>query len=99
MQTKLLGASAALALVLLSALPADAQLIHRNRDGSLSINPLLCFTDYEVRQAVARQGFTHIFLNAPIEAHQRVRATRQGVVYLLDFNICSGRIVGMERLR
>ena len=96
---KVLSAIAALALVTLSSIPADAQLIRHNHDGSVSINPLLCYTDYQVRQAVARQGFTNIYLNAPIEAHQRVRATRKGVVYLLDFNICTGRIVGMERLR
>ena len=36
---KVLSAIAALALVTLSSIPADAQLIRHNHDGSVSINP------------------------------------------------------------
>lgn len=94
-----LAAAAIAGVLALTAVPAEAQLIHRNRDGSVSINPLLCYTDYQVRRAIAAQGFTNIYLNAPMEAHMRVRATRHGAVYLIDFNICTGSIVGIERLR
>jgi hypothetical protein len=72
---------------------------HYHNDGSYTTDPLLCFTDYQVRQAVAEAGFRNIFLNASIEAHQRVRATRGNTVYLIDFNICAGRIVSVSPLR
>jgi hypothetical protein len=86
----------ALALV---SVPAQAQLFHRSHDGVYYINPLFCFTDYQVRRAVAAEGFTNIYLNAPVEAHLQVKASRGGHVYLIDFNICLGRIVGIRRLR
>jgi len=95
----LLGATVLTAMLCLTALPADAQFVHRNRDGTISINPLLCFTDYQVRRAVAAQGFSNIFLNPSIESHQQVRASKGGVTYLIDFDICRGRIVGISRLR
>jgi|GEM_PF-5569379 len=97
--SKRLALVAIAGILALSALPVEAGLVHRNRDGSVSINPLLCYTDYQVRQAVAAQGFTNIYLNAAMESHMRVRATRKGVLYALDFNICTGQIVSIERLR
>ena len=101
---KLLRASiASLALIgslAVAIAPAAAfPLVHRNNDGTISIDPLLCYTDYQVRQAIAGAGFTHIFLNAPIEAHIQVRATRGKFVYLIDFNRCTGKIVSAKRLR
>jgi hypothetical protein len=58
-----------------------------------------CLTDYQVRQAVAGRGYTNIFLNVMNDKHVEVRATRDGWVYLLDFNYCTGRIVGRTQLR
>jgi hypothetical protein len=82
----------------LIALPANAALFQRHSDGSFNIDPLLCMTDYQVRQAVARQGFTHIFLNAPIETQIQVKATKGKTVYLIDLNRCGGEIDGVQRL-
>ncbi|MDR3472715.1 MAG: hypothetical protein P4M09_13680 [Devosia sp.] len=91
------AAAAMAGMLALASLPAEAQLIHRNRDGTVSINPLLCLTDYQVRRAIAAEGFTNIYLNAAIEAHMRARATRNGKIYIIDFNICTGRIVSIQR--
>ena len=102
MATVLKSALAAASFALLLACgmqPAEAQLVHRNSDGTLSINPILCLTDYQVRQAIAARGFSNIFLNAPVEAHIQARATRGRTVYLIDFNRCSGRFVGVRPLR
>ncbi|AKR55758.1 hypothetical protein XM25_08090 [Devosia sp. H5989] len=63
------------------------------------IAPVLCLTDYQVRQRVAAEGFTNIFLNAPIDRHIQVRATKGKWVYLIDYNRCRGEIVSAKRLR
>jgi hypothetical protein len=97
--TKSVLAMTVLTLTLFAALPANAALFQRHSDGSVSIDPLLCLTNYQVRQAVAARGFTHIFLNAPIETQIQVKATRGGTVYLIDFDRCAGQIDGIQRLR
>ena len=92
--------TAALALALSAAIPAQAGfLVHRNSDGVVSMDPLLCLTDYQVRQAIARRGYTNIKLNAPIESQIQVKASRGNAVYLIDFNRCFGRIDGVQRIR
>ena len=96
---KSMACVAALGLALGSTLPANAALFQRHSDGSFTIDPLLCMTDYQVRQAVAAEGFTHILLNAPIETQIQVKATRGRTVYLIDFNRCAGHIDGIQRLR
>lgn len=60
---------------------------------------ITCLSDYQVRQAVAARGYTHIALNIMNDKHVEVRATRDGWVYLLDFNYCTGRIEGRQKLR
>ena len=60
---------------------------------------LNCMGDYQIRQAVASRGYTDIYLNVLNEGHVEVRATRDGWVYLLDFNYCTGRIEGRKQLR
>jgi hypothetical protein len=60
---------------------------------------ILCLQDSDIRRAVAAEGFTDIFLNAPYEKHVQVRATREGWVYLLDFNYCTANIESSRRLR
>lgn len=86
-------------VLLLGAMPATAQLVHRDRGGNLLINPLLCQTDYQVRRAIAARGFRDIFLNAPIESHIQVRATKGNTVYLIDYNRCFNYIVSATPLR
>jgi hypothetical protein len=92
------AACAALVACLVAPTPADAQ-FRRNSNGQLLIDPLLCHTDLQVRQAIAAHGFTNIYLNAPIEDVIRARATRGGTVYLIDFNRCRGGIIGIAPLR
>ena len=61
--------------------------------------PVVCLTDYQVRQRIAAAGFTNIYLNAPINRHIQVRATQGKWVYLIDYNRCRGEIAGIQRLR
>lgn len=71
--------------------PAYAQLVFSNpriNNGEIRVDPLLCQTDYQIRRAIAAAGFTNVFLNAPIGTHIRVKATRRGVVYLIDYDYC-----------
>jgi hypothetical protein len=60
---------------------------------------ITCMGDHEIRQAVADRGYTNIYLNVMMQKHVEVRATRDGWVYLLDFNYCTGRIEGRTQLR
>lgn len=60
---------------------------------------ITCLTDRQIRDTVARRGYTDIYLNVAMDKHIQVRATRDGWVYLLDFNYCTGRIEGRQRLR
>jgi len=48
-----------------------------------------CLTDRQIRDAVADLGYTNISLTVPNDKHIQVRATRDGSVYLLDFNYCT----------
>jgi hypothetical protein len=86
-----LGAAAgftALATVCASA-PAYAQLVFSNprvNNGEIRVDPLLCQTDYQIRRAIAAAGFSHVLLNAPIGTHIRAKGTRNGVVYLIDYD-------------
>lgn len=61
--------------------------------------PFLCMTDRQIRDTVASRGYADIALNVPNEKHIQVRASRDGWVYLLDFNYCTGEIEGRQRLR
>jgi hypothetical protein len=60
---------------------------------------ITCMGDYQIRQAVADRGYTNIYLNVMNDKHVEVRATRDGWVYLLDFNYCTGRIEDRTQLR
>lgn len=60
---------------------------------------ITCMGDYQVRRAVADRGYTNIYLNVMNDKHVQVRATRDGWVYLLDFNYCTGRIEERRQLR
>jgi hypothetical protein len=56
-------------------------------------------TDRQIRDDIAARGYSDVALNIPNDKHVEVRATRDGWVYLLDFNFCSGRIVDVMQLR
>jgi hypothetical protein len=56
-------------------------------------------TDYQLRRAVARQGFTNIYLNVRHNHRIEVRATRGEWVYLLRVSTCSGSVLGSQKLR
>ncbi|HVW93308.1 MAG TPA: hypothetical protein VHB74_11960 [Devosia sp.] len=87
-----------LVALMAAASPASAQLIHRNHDGGLSFDPLMCQTDYQIRQIFAAKGYTHITLSAPLESVIRVRASKGNRLYLIDYNYCLGRIDGITPL-
>jgi hypothetical protein len=56
-------------------------------------------TDYQIRKAVARQGFTNIYLNVRDHHRIQVRATEGKWVYLLRVSTCTGNILDSNRLR
>jgi len=60
---------------------------------------ITCMTDRQIRDDIAARGYTDVALNVAHEKRIEVRATRNGYVYLLDFNFCSGRILDEMRLR
>ena len=59
----------------------------------------ICMTDRQIRNSIADRGYTNIYLNVPHEQRIQVRATRDGWVYLLDFDFCRDRIKGASQLR
>lgn len=89
----------ALAVVAAMATPASAQLVHRNSDGRLMFNPLICQTDYEIRRTFAAQGYSNIALNAPIQSVIQVRASKGRQFYLIDYNYCLGRVDAVTPIR
>lgn len=103
-----LGAVLLAGLLALGGTPAMAQgfgfsfgfgnSFDRDRD-RLFPETITCMTDHQVRQAVADQGYTNISLNVPNGRRVQVRATRDGTVYLLRFNLCTGRIEDRDVLR
>lgn len=59
----------------------------------------MCLTDSQIRRAIAARGYADIRLNVPNEKRIQVRASRDGGVYLIDFDFCSDRIRGIQQLR
>lgn len=101
-----LGRAAMVALVLgataLSAAPAQAQLSFGfGHDFGFRRHSLICIelTDYQLRNAVSRQGYRQISLNVRNDRRIQVRATRGGWVYLLRVDTCTGAILKRDRLR
>lgn len=60
---------------------------------------ITCMTDRQIREDIAARGYTNIALNVPNDKRVEVRATRDGWVYLIDFNFCSGSILNRMQLR
>jgi hypothetical protein len=61
--------------------------------------PRLCLTDRQLRNAIEDQGYHSVYLNVPRDNRIQAKATRGSWVYLLEVNVCSGRIIDRERLR
>lgn len=59
----------------------------------------MCLTDHQIREAIARRGYSSISLNVPNGKRIQVRATQDGWVYLIDFDFCADRIRGRQALR
>jgi len=97
----------ALAALLLGAsvtMPVQAQstsfgIFFGDEESDFFPEHITCMGDYQVRQAVADRGYANIYLNVMNDKHVEVRATRDGWVYLLDFNYCTGRIEDRTQLR
>lgn len=90
-----------------ASIPAQAQPagfgVHQD-NGFFDFSPryperITCLTDNQVRQVVRNNGFTDVYLNVMNNKHVEVRATRDGWVWLLDFNYCTGRIEDGYQLR
>jgi hypothetical protein len=82
-------------------LPAQAQfgIFFGDEERDFLLGPMLCLDERQVRQSVEAQGYSDVFLNVPYDEHIQVRATRDGWVYLLDYNYCTAEIESVERLR
>jgi hypothetical protein len=97
----------ATALALMSATPALAQApgfgvyFGSSQENDWKRYPQLpmCLTDHQIREAIARRGFDNISLNVPDERRVQVRASRDGAVYLIDFDFCADRIRGAQQIR
>ncbi|SEQ38940.1 hypothetical protein SAMN05428969_2877 [Devosia sp. YR412] len=98
---------AATTLLLATAMPASAQapgfgvLFGDEESDFFPDYPerITCMTERQVRDEVAAMGYSDISLNVAMEKHIQVRASREGTVYLIDFNFCTGRVVNTMPLR
>ena len=61
--------------------------------------PAICLTDFQLRRSVENRGYTDVRLNVAIDNRINVRATRDGWIYQLLLNACTGRLLDRERLR
>lgn len=59
----------------------------------------MCLTDAQIRRAIAERGYSDVRLNVPDNKRIQVRAQRDGSIYLIDFDFCSNRIRGVQKLR
>jgi hypothetical protein len=99
-----LAMMAVTALLLCTAVPAQAQIpgfgvFFGDEESDFLPERITCMTDRQIRDAVADRGYSDISLNVAMEKNIQVRATRDGWVYLLDFNFCKGTIEGRQQLR
>lgn len=96
-----------IAIVLAVAVPAVAtvqgsplpRIIEHSHPHRLPFSDLICLTDHQIRQNLARAGYTHIYLNAANGPHREARVTRGAWVYLVEMYSCTGEIYAIRRLR
>lgn len=79
--------------------PGFGVMVDDDADDPFFPERITCMTDRQIRDDIAARGYTNIALNVPNEKRIEIRATRDGVVYLLDFNFCQGRVVNAMQLR
>lgn len=93
--------AAALAVAPVTAQPASAQFFFDFGAGEFYDGPgRYCLTtNHAIRRAIARQGYSNIYLNVENDRRIQARATKGKWVYLLTVNSCSGRVLSRERLR
>ena len=91
----------ALAAAAVPAQAASLQFHFGVGDGFGFRRPLICIelTDRQIRNAVAAQGYTNIYLNVRNDRRIQVRATKGEWVYLLKVTTCTGAILDRDRLR
>lgn len=78
--------------------PYDPHASHFN-EGFYDIRPPGCsLSERRIRNAFRDAGYRDVRLNVPRGSHVQVRASKDGWVYLIDYNFCSGRITGREQL-
>jgi hypothetical protein len=68
-------------------------------EGFYDIRPPDCMSERQIRNAFRDDGYRDIRLNIPRGRHIEVTASKNGWVYLIEYNFCSGRIIDRERLR
>jgi hypothetical protein len=91
----------ALAAATVPAQAASVQFHFGIGDGFGFRRPLICIelTDRQIRNAVADQGYSNIYLNVRNDRRIQVRATKGQWVYLLRVSTCTGAILDRDRLR
>lgn len=60
---------------------------------------MVCLTESQLRRSIRDRGYSDVRLNVEMNNRIQIRATRNGWIYLLDVNACTGRILDRERLR
>ena len=60
--------------------------------------PVICMTDYQIRNYFADRGYSDVKLNVPNEQRIQVKASRDGATYLIRFNFCTSRIINSRRI-
>ena len=60
--------------------------------------PVICMTDYQIRNYFADRGYYEVKLNVPNEQRIQVKASRDGATYLIRFNFCTSRIINTQRI-
>lgn len=85
----------------MGAMPVQAQFSSDFGAGEFYDGPYrLCLgMNSLIRRAIARQGYTNIFINVEHDQRIEARATQGKWVYLLEVNACSGRVLERKRLR
>lgn len=85
--------------VVAAAVPAQAQGFSFSLGFGSRNFPAMCLTDFQLRRAIENRGYADVRLNVAIDNRINIRATRDGWIYQLLVNACTGRILDRERLR
>lgn len=97
--TRILAVVLSLSAVGIAAAPPAVAQTFSFSYGNRAPLRLCLLSDYQLRQAIAAQGYKRIYLNVANNNRIQVRATKGRWVYLLTVNSCTGRILDRERYR